>query len=350
MLLNILNNTFGCITSGSISMSGRILTIQTAFPGDAILTLPALQKIKELNPNSKIDVVAINSTKNIFEASAVVDKVFLLDKRGKHKSLISLFNFSKQLKQNQYSKVYSFHRSFRSALLVKFIGAESYGYSTASCAFLYTHKIQYQSDAHEVKRNLNIATEGEFNGNWKIAPIMQSNDELNFSFGEGKSIIALAPGSVWETKKLPLSKFKVITQKLIKLGYYILVIGGIDDKEICDEIASISHEKCKSIAGEYSITETTEILKQCLALICNDSAPTHMAMAAGIAAITVYCSTIPKFGFYPYLYNSQIVSIENLDCKPCGIHGHVKCPKNNFRCGQEISTDEVINKINLILE
>ena len=44
----------------------RILFIQTAFPGDAILTLPAIKKLKDFFPDSTIDVLCIPATKEIF--------------------------------------------------------------------------------------------------------------------------------------------------------------------------------------------------------------------------------------------------------------------------------------------
>jgi len=46
--------------------SGNILVIQTAFLGDAILTLPMIQELKKKNSESKLDVLAIPSTEIIF--------------------------------------------------------------------------------------------------------------------------------------------------------------------------------------------------------------------------------------------------------------------------------------------
>ncbi len=71
----------------------KILIIQTAFIGDAILTLPMIQKLKEKFPQSEIQVIAIPSTLEIFSASPFINEVIIIDKRGKHKSVFSLFNF-----------------------------------------------------------------------------------------------------------------------------------------------------------------------------------------------------------------------------------------------------------------
>ena len=64
---------------------GNILVIQTAFLGDAILTLPMIQALKKKNLDCKLDVLAIPSTKEIFSASPYVDDVIVIDKKVKHK-------------------------------------------------------------------------------------------------------------------------------------------------------------------------------------------------------------------------------------------------------------------------
>ena len=54
----------------------------------------------------------------------------------------------------------------------------------------------------------------------------------------------------------------------------------------------------------------------------NDSAPLHIASAMDAPVTAVFCSTVPAFGFGPLRANGRIVeTTENLDCRPCGLHG-----------------------------
>ncbi len=78
---------------------GDILVIQTAFLGDAILTLPMIQELKKKNSEIKLDVLAIPSTERIFSSSPYVDDVIVIDKKAKHKSIKRLNNFIKELRQ-----------------------------------------------------------------------------------------------------------------------------------------------------------------------------------------------------------------------------------------------------------
>ena len=112
--------------------SERILVIQTAFLGDAILTLPMIMKLREKYPQSLIDVLAIPATESIFLASPDVDKVFVLDKKGSQKSFKAMNKFIMQIKSNLYTKIYSPHRSFRSGYITLKLGVrESYGFDNS---------------------------------------------------------------------------------------------------------------------------------------------------------------------------------------------------------------------------
>ncbi len=335
----------------------KFLVIQTAFLGDAILTLPMIQELSKKNSNSQIDVVSIPSTKEIFEASPYVNKVLVLDKRAEHKSLVNLYKFISLIKNENYSRIYSPHRSFRTSLIVLLSGVkETYGFNTAAISFVYKNKIKYESDSHEVERNLQLIGFKIENDNWKIKPEININagivkriDDL-LKKKHGRKIIAIAPGSVWNTKKYPSEYFEKVIEKLVTKNYFVVLIGGKEDKKLCESIAEKDTDKIQSFAGSLSVIESIELIKRCSLVLCNDSAPTHMGMIADIPTLTIYCSTIPQFGFYPYNKKSDYLSFNELNCKPCGIHGHNKCPVNTFDCGFKLLPETVVERIIILLD
>ena len=128
-------------------------------------------------------------------------------------------------------------------------------------------------------------------------------------------------------------------------NYNIVTVGGVSDRELCDRIIRESGVSANNLAGEYSIPETVEVLKNCDLIISNDSAPAHMGVAAGIKVYTIYCSTVPAFGFYPYGEKDKSIGLDDLRCKPCGIHGYKKCPESHFNCGNNLTPQTVVSKI-----
>lgn len=337
--------------------SNRILFIQTAFIGDAILSLPAIEKLKELNPDNIVDVLCIPQSKEIFEASPFVDNVIVLEKRGKHKSLIATYKFAGKLRENNYSKVYSSHRSFRTALIIIQLQVkETFGFDNSSLFHVYKNLIEYKSDKHEVQRNLDLIGFNYDDKSWKIAPKIKYEKNIEdkieaylkeIKFDDG--FISIAPGSVWKTKIYPAEYFEEIIKYLLSKDHKVILIGGDADKSLCESIKNKFEKNVINSAGAFSIIESAALLTKSKLLITNDSAPTHLGMVAGVKVLTVYCSTIPEFGFYPYIDNSFFISKNDIKCKPCGIHGYTECPKNNFECGLKLTPDIMIEKIEEML-
>ncbi len=212
----------------------KILFIQTAFIGDAILSLPALQKLKEIYPECLIDVLCIPESEEIFNSSPAVNRAIVLDKKGVHKTLLSSMKLAIELKKNNYTKLYSSHRSFRTSLIVWILGInESYGFDTSALKHVYKNLIKYNLSIHEVQRNLDLIRFNYNEINWRVKPEIKRNDFIKdkiLSFMKEKGIdnnfIATAPGSIWETKKYPKKYFEELIDYLIKKKFQIVLIGG----------------------------------------------------------------------------------------------------------------------------
>ena len=329
----------------------KILVIQTAFPGDAILTLPFVQELKKQKPDFSIEVLCIPLTAQIFEASPHIDSVIQLDKKGKHKSLFSFLKFVRELKQSKYSVVYSPHRSLRSAIITLILSVnESYGFQNSSLMFAFKKCVKYDPSVHEVRRNLEFLNQDFDDKNWRILPEVFVSDESKKKVSEFlkeknlKSFITIAPGSVWETKKYPSEYFRKVIEYFVNQNFQVVLAGGSEDKSICSELQQGFENSVHISSGEFSFIETVELLKHSSLLICNDSAPTHLGMCADIPVLTIYCSTVPEFGFYPYNDQSNYLSFDELNCKPCGIHGYHSCPITSFLCAKLLEPDLVIEK------
>ena len=336
-----------------MSEENKILVIQTAFPGDAILTLPFIQELKKKRAEYSIDVLCIPQTAEIFAASPQVNSVISFDKKGKQKSLFSFVKFIRELKLSNYEIVYCPHRSLRSAIITMNLSAkETYGFENSSLKFAFKKTVKYDPSAHEVRRNLEFIGDEYQEDKWRIIPevivAQESKQKVKRFLIENKidKFVAIAPGSVWETKKYPVEYFKQIVEHFTNLKYQIILIGGTEDKILCE---ALKEENVFLAAGEFSFIETIELLKSASLLICNDSAPTHLGMCADIPVLTIYCSTIPQFGFYPYNLKSDYISYDELSCKPCGIHGYSTCPVGTFDCAKLLLPEEVIEKAKKLL-
>lgn len=331
----------------------KFLIIQTAFIGDCILTLPFIQELNKNNPGSVIDVVCTPAAEEIFVSSPYVNTVIVYDKRKSGKSVKAAMKFGGELKQGNYSRVYTLHKSMRSAIITYYTGAEeTYGFSNSAFPAVFRHIINYDHTAHEVKRLLSF-TGSNYNGvSWKIMPEIKVPDDgvkrvEDFILSAGRFAV-IAPSSVWETKRYPEERFREIAGYLVSLGLKVILTGGKGDRELCEQVKA-GNEEVLNAAGVFSLTESVYLISRSEILITNDSAPTHMAMAAGAPVITIYCSTVPEFGFAGYSDKSRSIGVKDLRCHPCGIHGYKECPAGHFRCGHDLDAGDVIKLAEEIL-
>jgi heptosyltransferase-2 len=335
----------------------KILILQTAFIGDAVLTLPMIQKLNEVYPASQIDVVCIPSTKEIFIASPFINNVIVYDKHGKQKSFFKLLSFSKKLRMQKYSRIYSPHRSIRTAIIVMLSGVrETVGFSNTSLKYVYKNLVEYQLNHHEVQRNLDLIGFNYEENSWKILPIIDCDERtkqqvnLFLSTFKDQKLVAMAPSAVWDTKIYPIDYYTELIKFLISKLYTVILIGSQSDANLCEGIVTRFNKGVVTSAGKFTVPGTVELLKHCELLITNDSAPTHFAMAADIPTLTIYCSTIPGFGFYPYNKHSYSISYDELQCKPCGIHGYRSCPIKTYDCAHKIDAELIKKTIAGILD
>lgn len=335
-----------------ILKSEKILIIQTAFPGDAILTLPLTKFLK--TKGYFVSVLCIPATENIFSNSPCVDETIVYDKRHRNKGFKGLISIISKIRAKKFVKIYSPHRSFRSTLIAYLSGTKlTYSFDKSSFSFLYSKKVKYDINRHEVFRNLELAGFSNEISLSELKPEIRFSDlknELALIFKDNfQKTIVIAPGSVWNTKIYPAEYFREICKIMLEKKYRIILVGSGDDLSVCNFISESSDE-ILNLAGKLSIIESISLISKCDLVIANDSAPTHMAQCTDTPVLTIYCSTVPEFGFYPVWNNSKFIGVNNLACKPCGIHGYKECPKKHFKCGWDLKPDSVIEKIEEILK
>ncbi len=319
---------------------------QTAFLGDLILTTPLIASLKKMYPDSQIDIITKPFGKEVLKENPHVNNIIIFDKRKN-----SNIKLIKKLRKERYSIAISPHRSHRASYSLFLSGTpERIGFDKAGFSFLYTKTVPHRFDGiHEIERNLSLLkTLDRYDENIleKYPEIFLREEEDNFYREYGlndKDYIIIAPGSKWETKRWTKEGFSAVIDYLSKRENVIL-IGGKEDIEFTSQILGNVKTKPVNLVGKTSLRETFSIVKHAKALISNDSAPVHMAVAFNTPVVDIYGPTVKEFGFYPYR-NGVVVEIDNISCRPCGLHGHKKCPIKTHECMEGIKPSMVIDAL-----
>lgn len=339
----------------------NILIVQTAFIGDAVLTLPLVQMAKENFPLSKVDVVVTPRSRDLFANHPDIHETIAFDKRGTDSGLFGLRRLAKKLRQRHYDLALVPHRSLRSALLVLLARIPlRIGVDRSAGRFLFTKTVKYRRDAHEVERNLSLlaalgmhAQRKEFPHLYPSADDCKKVDKLLFDLEivHPEKLIAIAPGTVWNTKRWLKEHFASLAVNLDDEGFEIVLVGGPEDEALCDDIHSLSRSaKVYNTAGKLSLLQSAELIRRCKVLVSNDSAPMHLAIGVKTPVVAIFGATVPEFGFGPIGPFDTVVETRGLQCRPCSIHGGEKCPIRTFECMNAITYDRVFTTVMSVLE
>lgn len=329
------------------------LVIQTSFLGDVVLTTPLLTELATRGP---VDVVVTPAAAPLLANHPAPRDVIVFDKRGRDSGTIGLWRFARALRTRANGEArgattaYLAQGSWRSAALARLAGVRAcIGFDTSSGRVLYSSRVRYRADRHHAERLWRLSS-----GDGAPEPAGDACRPRLYPGGaeraavdallkdvprDGASLLALAPGSIWGTKRWP--HFPALAARLAPL-YRLVVVGAREDAPLAAEIGRAAGvERVLDATGLLSLLASAELLTRCVALVTNDSAPQHLASAVGTPTLTVFGPTVPAFGFGPLAPRRATAGHESLSCRPCHPHGPDVCPLQHWRCMRELDATQI---------
>jgi heptosyltransferase-2 len=322
---------------------GRTLVIQTAFLGDVVLTTGLLTHLAErFGP---VDVVTTKAAAPLLEHHPAVGRVLGYDKRGADRGIGGLVRTARALRRAGYARAYLPHRSLRSAALALLAGIpERIGFAGSPGALAYTRSVPRPAAGHEAERILALAEPGSGVAA-RVALELTDLDRSEAAAwlaanGVAEPFVALAPGSIWGTKRWPgYAEFAA------RIPEPVVIIGGPEDRALGETIAAAAPGRVQVAAGALSLRGSAALLERARVLVTNDSAPLHLGSAVGTRTVAIFGPTIPGFGFGPRGEADRVVELAGLPCRPCSSHGPAVCPLGHHRCMRDLSVEVVLEAV-----
>ncbi|MDQ3137927.1 MAG: hypothetical protein M3Q93_10135, partial [Gemmatimonadota bacterium] len=211
---------------GGRAPASDTLVVQTAFLGDVVLTTPLLAVLAERY--GPVDVVTTPAAASLLETHPAVATVIRYDKRGADRGPLGLWRLGRRLRVRGFVRAYLPHRSWRSAALAVLAGiGERVGFAGSPAAAAYTRRVRPPADGHEAERLLALADvrTGAPPVHIEITPDDRAAaDAWLRARGIEPGFVAMAPGSIWGTKRWPY-----YAELAAALEVPIVVVGGRED-------------------------------------------------------------------------------------------------------------------------
>ncbi|MEJ5245984.1 MAG: lipopolysaccharide heptosyltransferase II [Bacteroidota bacterium] len=325
----------------------KILVIQTAFIGDLIMTTPIYRALREVFPKAQIDTLVIPQSSIILKYNPYIDNIHTFDKKnGFARKIYSFFRIVYQLRKEKYDIGISVQSSYTSAFILLLSGiVRRIGYRRLPFA---TDKVLLPKGLHNRLRVLKLLeplSNNTFSDSTEIflseSEVLKAREIIQKYSNHKNRKIAIAPGSVWETKKWSSEYYAELTNLLRSDNVDVFFIGSKQETELCEKIISHSrNQNAYNFAGKLNLLESAALIAEMDLLICNDSSPLHIANAVGTDVFAFFGPTVRQFGCFPYRQNDKILEVA-LECRPCSKHGGRRCPLGHHNCMKLIKPEYV---------
>lgn len=331
---------------------GRIGIWNTAFLGDAVLTLPLIRTVKAAFPDSPIDFYVRKGVESLFTAQPELDNVYAYDKRGAQKSILSAMSYGRELARKEYSLWISAHTSLRSGVIARWTSARTrIGYNKpAFNNWLYTNTVDRKfSELEEIERLMQLVTPLSITDihDWPemVLPQDAYDDADRFWAKHVDSpVLGVHPGSVWATKRWPAEYYAKVVAKAVDAGAQVMVFAGPGEEPMAQDVIEKSGEKGSGrildCSGALSLVQLAAYLNNVNCYVTNDSGPMHIAWAQRTPVTAIFGPTVRDLGFFPRGEASTVLEAD-VACRPCGLHGPKTCPQGHFDCMHSITPEMV---------
>ena len=320
----------------------KILIIRFSSIGDIVLTSPVMRCLKQQLNDVEVHFLTKKSFESIVALNPNIDKVYSIEK--------NIDEVIPALKKENYDFIIDLHYSIRSVLVKLKLNRP---YATVSKLnfkkwLLVFFKSRNIKGKHIVDRYLETAKKlGIVNDNQGLDFFIPEKDEVKISSlpaTHQQGYIAFVIGAKHFTKRMPQEK---ILSACKKITQPIILLGGKEDKAVADFIESHIGTKIYNACGIYNLQQSASLVQQAQKVITHDTGLMHIAAALKKEIVSVWGSTVPEFGMFPYLPKgskpAKIVQVQGLSCRPCSKIGYSKCPKGHFNCMNLIDENELVS-------
>jgi len=359
----------------------RILVRGVNWLGDAVMTTPALIRLREKFADAHIALLTPDKLRDLWLAHPAVDEVigFAVEE--------GLLPVSRKVRAGRFELAVVLPNSPRSALEVWLAGIpRRVGYARPWRNWFLTQPVATRSGyvkmrkrtpaeiqqliqnagdksesqrpipetAHQVHEYLHLASALGASASVVSPQLHVSVEEADavasrFQLDSQTRWLGINPGAEYgPAKRWPIEDFLFMTREAAAWpGWGVLLFGGKGDKTATKRIEQefwkvasrwATPPKLVNLAGRTSLRELMALLKLCRGLITNDTGPMHAAAALGTPVVVPFGSTSPELTGPGLPGDSRHRLLKSdVPCSPCFLR---ECPID-FRCMKSIGVDRV---------
>jgi len=305
-----------------------VLVISLSNIGDIILTFPVLDSLLAMYPNVKLDVVVGPKGEELLSNNPHINRLFIFNKKQK---LSVTIRWLMSLRRQYYDLIIDLRNT---AIPFALRGSKK------TSPFLKRTKTHMRTQ--HWNRLLSLLPQA-VESSQRLCMYVTDNDrqivdEYLARLGlKEKPLVLVAPSAANRGKCWATERFAHLCDRL-KYDYPgdVILIGDRSDQEIVRSVLAQTHQSVYDLSGRLSLPQLAYLMKRSWLLICNDTAPQHLASYLDIPVIVLFGPTDPgKYG--PWGKSGRAIAKRD---------GCPACQKNDSAAGHDcleaIEVDDVL--------
>jgi heptosyltransferase-2 len=346
-----------------------LLVRGTNWVGDAVMSIPALRRIRQVFPRAKISLLVLPWVSGVYEDAGFLDEVLIYDRDGQHAGLRGKWQLIREMRLRKFDAAILLQNAFEAALLAFLAGIPlRAGYDREARGWLLTNPVRIDpkiKNLHQTYYYLDLIDQlmrqermalsrGLSCSAPEIPPSMMPDISLEVSperrkkarsrlategINPASRLVGVNPGAFFgSAKRWPEERFARLLDGLIQqTGAQVVLFGSPREITMAESIQSSMKEPLSIFSGRTTLSELIAMMSCCDLFITNDSGPMHLAAALRIPTLAIFGST-DDIATGPLSPHAVVVN-KRVECSPCLLR---ECPID-LRCMTRISVEEVLD-------
>lgn len=341
----------------------NILVRATNWVGDAVMSIPAFQALRQRFPTAHISILARPWVAGLYGREPFCDELIPYDApRGWH-GIGEKLNVAAQLRARNFDCAVLFQNAFEAAALARMAGIPvRIGYAVDGRDWLLSDAITVprpdETPRHQRFYYLELLKRAKLIGDYSVdgdirlsgarAAAEKGRERLEQAAIQG-TVIGVSPGAAyggakrWLPERFAEAGWRVARER----NATVAIFGAREELPVCELVQQQLErlgQRCVNFAGATTLAEFIEMAAACDVFFTNDSGPMHIASAVGVPTVAIFGAT-DHVATGPTGPLSRVVR-EPADCSPCLLR---ECPIDH-RCMTRVTAERVVETAFSLIE
>ena len=346
------------------TVARRILLVKFWGIGNLFMMLPAASALKAAHPHAEIELLTLGTNREAARATGAFAAVHTIETSGIGRFVVTSLRQVRVLRRRNYDRIVDFEQFAKySALFCATLGRNrTVGFRTQGQHrhFLYARSVDYDNTVHITRSYQRLAGAADAR---QDAPLPDPERPYAAALPAGlpkgmhilreRMLVLMHPGTSgnFEERRWPGSHYAALADLLIEHHDAAILLTGLrEESPLADAVRGAVRRKDRvtDLSGRLSFPEFLALVRTSDLVVSSDTAPVHLASAAGIPVVGLYGPNTPLL-YGPWGGNG-LACYRKLACSPCITNFNAKThvcrhPDGKGTCMRNILPEEVYRSI-----